>query len=209
MEINAIWKVEDSIEGENAVEKPSHKEAAKYSSPKNRTESVSDPSVARVTPSLRPTPRSALPQHQSQRDAASQRTRERRHDQREDGDGVVVRAVLVEQRQAPHLPDAVRDEGDQHHENQQVHAHQLLSEGAAAVDPHKQQNRKENRHDLHKRKHAGDGAWEMAVGTHGNHLAGDMGVVDRGIADTQEQVVVVAFRHIKQQMGSLLVPTTK
>lgn len=179
---------------ENAVEKPSQRETPKYTSPKNRMESMSDPSVARVTPSLRPTLPSILPQHQGQRDAARQSTRERRSDEGENGDGLAVHSVLVEERHAPDLSDAVRDEGGQHHEDQQMHAHQLFAVGTAAVDPDAEQHGEDNGHDLHERKHAGRGSGKMAVKTHRNDVTGDVSIVDGGIADTQNQEIIIIFR---------------
>lgn len=157
-------------------------------------ESVSDPNVARVTPSLRPSPLASLPQHQRQRDAARQSARERRSDEGENGDGLAVHSVLIEERQAPDLPDAVRDESDQHYEDQQMHAHQLFAVGAAAIDPDAEQHGEENSHDFHERKQTERGTGKMAIGTHRSDMAGDVSIVDGGIADTQDHEISVIFR---------------
>ena len=193
MELIMIWNDRDVLNGENAVEKPFHSEIPKYVNPKNRMESVLEPNVALVTPSLHPNPLSVLPQHQSQRDTASQRSSERRNHQRQNSDGIAVDSVLVEERHAPHLAQTVQNESQQNHEDQQMHTHQLFAVGAAAIDPHKKQNREKDGHDFHKWKQTGGRAGKMPVGTYSHHLTREMNVVHGGIANTKNYMIIIVF----------------
>ena len=89
-----------------------------------------------------------------------------------------------------------------------MHAHQLFAVGTAAVDPDAEQHGENNGHDLHEWKHAGRGAGKMAVGTHRNDVTGDVSIVDGGIADTQNQEIIIIFRDREWKVGSLLFSTT-